>query len=49
MKILITPTFDRTVKKLHKHQKAALDEAVRHIAHKPESGEAKVGDLKRDA
>ena len=29
MRILVTPTFERAVKKLHKQQKAALDEAVR--------------------
>ncbi len=45
MRILVTPTFERTVKKLHKPQKAALDEAVRTIAGQPEVGEAKVGDL----
>ena len=45
MRILVTPTFERTVKKLHKQQKAALDEAVRIIANQPEAGEAKVGDL----
>lgn len=45
MRILVTPTFERTVKKLHRLQKAALDEAVRTIASKPEAGEIKVGDL----
>lgn len=45
MRLLVTPTFERTVKKLHKQQKAALDEAVRIIANQPEAGEAKVGDL----
>lgn len=45
MRILVTPTFERTVKRLHKQQKAALDEAVRTIARQPEAGEAKVGDL----
>lgn len=45
MRILVTPTFERTVKKLHKPQKAALDEAVRTIAGQPEVGEAKVGGL----
>lgn len=45
MRILVTPTFERTVKKLHKPQKAALDEAVRTIAGQPAVGEAKVGDL----
>ncbi len=45
MRILVTPTFERTVKKLRKPQKAALDEAVRTIASLPEAGETKVGDL----
>ncbi len=45
MRILVTPTFERAVKKLHKPQKAALDEAVRAIASQPELGETKVGDL----
>lgn len=45
MRILVTPTFERTVKKLHKQQKAELDEAVRTVASQPEAGETKVGDL----
>jgi mRNA interferase RelE/StbE len=45
MRILVTPTFERAAKKLHKLQKAALDEAVRTIASQPETGETKVGDL----
>lgn len=45
MRILVTPTFERTVKKLHRQQKTELDEAVRTIASQPETGEAKVGDL----
>ena len=45
MRLLVTPTFERTVKKLHRQQKAELDEAVRTIASTPEIGEAKVGDL----
>jgi len=45
MRILVTPTFERAVKKLHRQQKAALDDAVRTIAGQPEVGEAKVGDL----
>ena len=45
MCILVTPTFGRVVKKLHRQQKTALDEAVRPIASQPEAGEAKVGDL----
>jgi mRNA interferase RelE/StbE len=45
MRVLVTPTFERVVKKLHRQQKTALDEAVRTIASQPEVGEAKVGDL----
>ena len=45
MRVLVTPTFGRAVKKLHKQQKAALDEAVRTIVGQPEAGETKVGDL----
>lgn len=45
MRILVTPTFERTVKKLHRQQKANLDEAVRVVASEPEIGEIKVGDL----
>ena len=45
MHILVTPTFERAVKKLHGQQKTALDEAVRTIASQPEAGETKVGDL----
>lgn len=45
MRILVTPTFARTVKKLHREQKAALDDAVHIITSQPEAGEAKVGDL----
>ena len=45
MRLLVTPTFERTVKKLHRQQKEELDEAVRTITSAPEIGEAKVGDL----
>lgn len=45
MRILVTPTFHRTVKKLHQQQKTVLDEAVRTIANQPEVGETKLGDL----
>ena len=45
MRVLVTPTFERAVKKLHKQQNAALDEAVRTIVGQPEAGETKVGDL----
>lgn len=45
MRFLVTPTFERAVKKLHRQQKSALDEAVKTIASQPESSPAKVGDL----
>lgn len=45
MRLLVTPTFERGVKKLHRPQKAELDGAVRAIADHPEIGEPKVGDL----
>lgn len=45
MRILVTPTFERAVKKLHKQQKADLDAAVRTVAADVEIGEAKAGDL----
>ena len=45
MRLLVTPTFGRTVKKLDRQQKADLDEAVRAIASQPEIGETKAGDL----
>jgi mRNA-degrading endonuclease RelE of RelBE toxin-antitoxin system len=45
MRILVTPTFERAVKKLHRQQKADLDAAVRTVATDSGIGEAKVGDL----
>lgn len=45
MRILVTPTFDRTVKKLHPQQKSTLDEAIRTVAYQPSVGETKVGNL----
>ncbi len=45
MRLLVTPTFVRTVKKLHAQQKHALDQAVKTIAAEPEKGESKIGDL----
>lgn len=38
-------SFKRTVKKMHKPEKSALDEAVREIMGNPDVGEMKVGDL----
>ena len=45
MRLRVTPTFARAVKKLHGQQKADLDAAVRAIADNPVVGEAKLGDL----
>ncbi len=45
MRLLVTRTFERAVKKLHHRQKADLDESVRAISAVPEIGEGKVGDL----
>lgn len=45
MRLLVTPTFARAVKKLHPQQKAVLDAAVRAIVEDPGLGEAKLGDL----
>ena len=45
MRILVTPTFERTVKKLHGQQKADLDATVKAVACDVSIGEAKMGDL----
>jgi mRNA interferase RelE/StbE len=45
MRVLFTPTFDRTVKKLHPKQKHDLDTAVLEILRQPELGNTKLGDL----
>ncbi len=45
MRILVTPTFERAVKKMHRPQKEMLDEAVRTVVSQPEAAETKVGDL----
>ena len=45
MRILVTPTFERPVKKMHRPQKEMLDEAVRTVVSQPEAAETKVGDL----
>lgn len=45
MRLLVTPSFVRAAKKLHRPQKTALDEALRSVAENPGIGEAKVGDL----
>jgi mRNA interferase RelE/StbE len=45
MRLLVSPTFSRALKKLHSGDKAALDEVVRQISNDPMIGEAKLGDL----
>lgn len=45
MRILVAPTFLRAAKRLHRTEKADLDDAVQKIAASPLVGEAKVGDL----
>ncbi|MGH7101253.1 MAG: type II toxin-antitoxin system RelE/ParE family toxin [Acetobacteraceae bacterium] len=45
MRLFVTPTFSRAAKKLHRGQKAELDNAVRAIVEDPTRSEAKVGDL----
>lgn len=45
MRLLVTPSFVRATKKLHRPQKADLDAALRSISADPGIGEAKVGDL----
>lgn len=45
MRLLVTPTFERTVKKLHPRQKVDLDAAIHTIASNPECRVVKSGDL----
>ena len=45
MQILVTPSFERAIKKLHANQKKSLDKAVKAIALEPGIGDSKVGDL----
>lgn len=40
-----TGTFKRRIKKMHKNEKAALDEAVKKIIADPNIGDMKTGDL----
>jgi mRNA-degrading endonuclease RelE of RelBE toxin-antitoxin system len=43
--LLQTPTFKKTVRKLHPNQKKDLDKAVKAISNKPTIGEKKKGEL----
>ena len=45
MRLLVTSTFEPSVKNIHRQKKASLDDAVKAIAQNPELGESKVGDL----
>lgn len=45
MRLLVTATFVRATKRLHRSQKVELDQAVHVIRADPTIGEAKVGDL----
>ena len=45
MKVVQTPTFKKTIKKLHVNQKKDVDAAVKTIMENPLIGEPKVGDL----
>jgi mRNA-degrading endonuclease YafQ of YafQ-DinJ toxin-antitoxin module len=45
LKILITRSFSRVVKKMHERDKQCIDEVVNLIATHVPSGEEKVGDL----
>ena len=45
MRLLITATFEKAIKKLHAPQKLELDAALKQITKDPIIGEAKVGDL----
>jgi len=45
MQILVTPSFERAIKKLHPNQKKSLDKAVTSIAADPKLGDQKLGDL----
>ena len=44
-KVNATPTFQRTVKKLHAPDKLVVDNAIRAIMAQPDVGDAKKGDL----
>lgn len=43
--ILVTPTFARSIKKLHSKDKLIVDKAVKAIALDPSLGEEKKGDV----
>lgn len=45
MRILVSTSFSRSVKKLHANQKRSLDKAIKEIVKNPKIGEPKIGDL----
>jgi mRNA-degrading endonuclease RelE of RelBE toxin-antitoxin system len=45
MRLLLTATFVKAIKKLPPQQKNDLDQALRIISLNPDMGEAKIGDL----
>ena len=45
MELLLTPTFARQIKKLHKNQKASLDKVLNQLVANPLLGDAKAADL----
>jgi mRNA interferase RelE/StbE len=45
MRLLLTATFAKAIKKLHPQQKNDLDQALRITSLNPAMGEAKIGDL----
>lgn len=45
MRVLTTPRFDRSVKKVHAQEKRALDDAVKTVIVDTDAGELKKGDL----
>ena len=45
IRVVVSPTFSRKLKKLKRKEKEEMDGAVRTIIAKPECGEAKKGDL----
>ncbi|KXU94591.1 addiction module toxin RelE [Caballeronia megalochromosomata] len=45
VRVVVTPTFERAVKKLHARDRKVLDEAVREILAAPDAGVARKGDL----
>lgn len=45
MKVLLTNTFKRAIKKLHRNQISELEKAIQQIQNNPTIGDIKVGDL----